>query len=47
MRNRLARKGLAYRGMRLLTELMWLDLTMFGKWQAGPYFLLAVREDRP
>jgi hypothetical protein len=31
--------------MRLLTELMWLDLVLFGSWRAGPYFLLAVRED--
>ncbi|MFL5733631.1 MAG: class I SAM-dependent methyltransferase [Chloroflexia bacterium] len=47
MRDRLARRGLAYRGMRLLTELMWLDLVLFGKWRAGPYFLLARREDLP
>ena len=46
MRQRLARRGLAYRGMRLLTELMWLDLALFGKWRAGPYFVLARREER-
>jgi ubiquinone/menaquinone biosynthesis C-methylase UbiE len=44
MRTALARKGLTYRLMRLLTELMWLDLVLFGSWRAGPYFLLALRE---
>jgi ubiquinone/menaquinone biosynthesis C-methylase UbiE len=44
MRTTLAKKGLTYRAMRLLTELMWLDLVLFGSWQAGPYFLLAERE---
>lgn len=43
MRSRLARRGPAYRAMRLLTELMWLDLALFGAWRAGPYFLLARR----
>ncbi|MEO8286469.1 MAG: class I SAM-dependent methyltransferase [Chloroflexota bacterium] len=46
MRSTLAKKGLTYRAMRFLTELMWLDLVLFGSWRAGPYFLLAVREDR-
>jgi ubiquinone/menaquinone biosynthesis C-methylase UbiE len=45
MRAHLSRRGLTYRVMRLLTELMWLDLVLFGSWRAGPYFLLAVRED--
>jgi SAM-dependent methyltransferase len=45
MRGTLARKGITYRAMRLLTELMWLDLVFFGSWCAGPYFLLAVRKD--
>jgi ubiquinone/menaquinone biosynthesis C-methylase UbiE len=44
MRSTIAGKGLTYRTMRLLTELMWLDLVLFGSWRAGPYFLLAVRE---
>ncbi len=43
----LARKGVMYRAMLLLTGLMWLDLVLFGKWRAGPYFLLARREDTP
>lgn len=47
IRNRLATRGPAYRAMRILTELMWLDLALFGGWRAGPYFLLAVREDMP
>lgn len=42
----LARRGLTYRAMLALTELMWLDLALFGKWRAGPYFVLARREDR-
>lgn len=46
MRSRLARRGLTYRAMRLLTELMWLDLALFGKWRAGPYFLLARRMEK-
>ena len=46
MKNTLAKKGMTYRAMRVLTELMWLDLVLFGKWRAGPYFLLARREDR-
>jgi len=45
MRNTIAGKGLTYRAMCFLTELMWLDLVLFGGWRAGPYFLLAVRED--
>ncbi|HKP51546.1 MAG TPA: class I SAM-dependent methyltransferase [Chloroflexia bacterium] len=45
MRGRIARRGVTYRAMRLLTELMWLDLALFGRWRAGPYFLLAERED--
>jgi ubiquinone/menaquinone biosynthesis C-methylase UbiE len=47
MRTTLATRGWTYRAMSLLTELMWLDLVLFGKWRAGPYFVLAVREDRP
>jgi hypothetical protein len=39
----LAGRGWTYRAMRLLTELMWLDLVLFGKWRAGPYFVLARR----
>lgn len=45
MRARLSRRGPAYRVMRLLTELMWLDLALFGRLRAGPYFLVADRED--
>jgi SAM-dependent methyltransferase len=45
MRSTIASKGLTYRAIRFLTELMWLDLVLFGAWRAGPYFLLAVRED--
>lgn len=45
VRGALAGRGLTYKAIRLLTELMWLDLVLFGKWRAGPYFLLAVRED--
>jgi SAM-dependent methyltransferase len=47
MRSAIAGKGMTYRVMRLLTDLMWLDLVLFGNWQAGPYFLLARREERP
>lgn len=47
MRSTLATRGWTYRAMRVLTELMWLDLALFGKWRAGPYFVLAVREDEP
>jgi ubiquinone/menaquinone biosynthesis C-methylase UbiE len=43
----LARRGPAYWLMRLLTELMWLDLVLFGSWRAGPYFVLARRVERP
>lgn len=43
MKQRLARRGMAYRAMMLLTRLMWLDLVLFGKWRAGPYFVLARR----
>jgi len=45
MRATISRRGATYRAMRLLTELMWLDLVLFGSWRAGPYFVLAVRED--
>lgn len=45
VKRRLARKGVAYRAMLFLTELMWLDLVLFGKWRAGPYFLVARREE--
>ncbi|HEX9987769.1 MAG TPA: class I SAM-dependent methyltransferase [Chloroflexia bacterium] len=46
MRSKLAKRGLMYRIMALLTELMWLDLVLFGRWRAGPYFLLARREEQ-
>jgi ubiquinone/menaquinone biosynthesis C-methylase UbiE len=46
VRRRLARRGPAYSVMMLLTNLMWLDLVLFGRWRAGPYFLVAVREGR-
>ena len=44
VKQRLAKRGLEYRVMLLLTRLMWLDLVLFGSWQAGPYFVLARRE---
>jgi ubiquinone/menaquinone biosynthesis C-methylase UbiE len=43
VKQRLARRGLEYRAMMLLTRLMWLDLVLFGSWRAGPYFVLARR----
>lgn len=46
IRGQLTKKGWTYRAMIALTRLMWLDLALFGGWRAGPYFLLAVREDR-
>lgn len=44
VRGRLARRGPMLKAMQLLTDLMWLDLVLFGRWRAGPYFLLARRE---
>jgi ubiquinone/menaquinone biosynthesis C-methylase UbiE/uncharacterized protein YbaR (Trm112 family) len=41
VRGRLATRGPMYRVMRLLTELMWLDIALFGSWRSGPYFVLA------
>jgi hypothetical protein len=46
VKQRLARRGLEYRAMMLLTRLMWLDLALFGGWRAGPYFVLARRARR-
>jgi ubiquinone/menaquinone biosynthesis C-methylase UbiE len=46
MRSEFGRRGLVYNLMRLLTELMWLDLVLFGTWRAGPYFVLARRVQR-
>lgn len=43
VKQRLSRRGPTYRLMMLLTRLMWLDLALFGRWRAGPYFLLARR----
>jgi ubiquinone/menaquinone biosynthesis C-methylase UbiE len=45
VKSRLARRGPTYLAMKVLTELMWLDLVLFGRWQAGPYFVLARREE--
>jgi ubiquinone/menaquinone biosynthesis C-methylase UbiE len=45
VRGVLSQRGFTYRAMRLLTNIMWLDLALFGSWRAGPYFLLAERED--
>jgi ubiquinone/menaquinone biosynthesis C-methylase UbiE len=45
VKQRLARRGLEYRVLMLLTRLMWLDLVLFGGWRAGPYFVLARRVD--
>ena len=47
VRRTLARRGPTYRLMLLLTDLMWLDLALFGHWRAGPYFLLARRVAQP
>ena len=46
MRGAMARGGPARIMARVLTELMWLDLVLFGGWRAGPYFVLVRREDR-
>jgi SAM-dependent methyltransferase len=45
IRNTLTKRGWAYKGMKLLTELMWVDLALFGGWRAGPYFLVAMRQE--
>ena len=45
-KGRLAQRGIAYQGLKVLTALMWLDMALFGKWRAGPYFVLARREER-
>jgi ubiquinone/menaquinone biosynthesis C-methylase UbiE len=45
VRGRLSRRGPIYGAMRLLTELMWLDIVLFGGWRAGPYFVLARRDE--
>lgn len=45
VRATISRRGMTYQAMRFLTELMWLDLVLFGSLRAGPYFLLAVREE--
>jgi hypothetical protein len=45
IRSTLTKRGWTYKAMKVLTELMWLDLALFGGWRAGPYFLVAVRED--
>ncbi|HET9494998.1 MAG TPA: methyltransferase domain-containing protein [Chloroflexia bacterium] len=44
MRGAMRRGGPAWIAARLLTELMWLDLALFGRWRAGPYFVLVRRE---
>lgn len=44
MRGAMARGGPAWIVARVLTELMWLDLVLFGRWRAGPYFVLVRRE---
>jgi SAM-dependent methyltransferase len=44
MRGAMRRGGPARIMARVLTELMWLDLVLFGGWRAGPYFVLARRE---
>jgi hypothetical protein len=44
MRGAMRRGGPAWIAARLLTELMWLDLALFGGWRAGPYFVLVRRE---
>jgi ubiquinone/menaquinone biosynthesis C-methylase UbiE len=45
MRGAMRRGGPAWMAARLLTELMWLDLVLFGRWRAGPYFVLVRRKD--
>jgi ubiquinone/menaquinone biosynthesis C-methylase UbiE len=44
MRGAMRRGGVAWYVARALTELMWLDLALFGCWRAGPYFVLVRRE---
>jgi ubiquinone/menaquinone biosynthesis C-methylase UbiE len=45
VRGRLSIRGPMYQMMRVFTNLMWLDIALFGSWRAGPYFLLARRVD--
>lgn len=47
IRGTLSKRGWTYRAMHVLTNLMWLDLALFGRWRTGPYFLVAVREEIP
>lgn len=42
----IAGRGLAYRALSALTALAMLDVPLFGRWRAGPFFALLVKDDR-
>ncbi len=41
----IARRGLVYRALSALTALAMLDVVLFGRWRAGPFFALLVKDD--
>ena len=43
----IARRGLTYHGLRLLTRLMMIDLALFGRVRSGPFFALLVKDGAP
>lgn len=40
----IAGRGLVYRALRALTALAMLDVVLFGRWRAGPFFALLVKD---
>lgn len=41
----IAGRGFVYRGLRALTAMAMLDVVLFGRWRAGPFFALLVKDD--
>ena len=46
-KERIARGGLVFRGLRAATALMKLDVALFGRVRSGPFFALLVKEGEP
>jgi SAM-dependent methyltransferase len=44
-KERIAQRGASYRGLRMLTWLMKLDILLFGRIETGPFFALLIREE--
>ena len=46
-KQQIARRGVAYRVLQVMTRVIMLDVTLFGRMRSGPFFALLVKRTRP